>query len=388
MKKAERIFLIVLDSVGIGSLPDAKNYGDEGANTLKSISASSKFNVPTLKKLGLLNIDGLTGGVSEPKAVHMRLMERSAGKDTTTGHWEIAGMVSEKPMPVFPEGFPESFIKEFEKAINSEVLVNKPYSGTEVIKEYGEEHIATKKPIVYTSADSVFQIAAHEEYYGLDNLYRICQTARGMLKGELGVGRVIARPFIGNSKEDFTRTSNRHDYSLEPPKDTMLDLIKKSGLDTVAIGKITDIFAGRGITQTVRTSGNKDGMAKTLEAANSDFKGLCFVNLVDFDMIYGHRNDTDGYAEALSEFDTWLGEFIKELGDNDVLMITADHGCDPGYPGTDHTREYIPLLIYYKGISPKNLGTRGSFADIGCTVCSMLGVKNTDLDGESFLGLV
>ena len=379
MKKAKRVFLIVLDSVGIGCLPDADKYGDEGANTLKTISASKEFNIPNLKKLGYLNIDGIElDGTSLPKAAHARLSELSKGKDTTIGHWEIAGIVSERPLPVFPDGFPEELIKKYEQLIGSEILCNKPYSGTEVISKFGEEHIKTLKPIVYTSADSVFQVAAHEEYFGLEKLYKICDIAREMLKDEWSVGRVIARPFIGEDSESFKRTSNRHDYAM----------LSENGLETVAIGKITDIFAGKGVTKTIRTKSNTDGMEKTAEIAKQDFNGLCFVNLVDFDMVYGHRNNIDGYAAALSEFDSWLKGFMSELKDDDVLMITADHGCDPGYPGTDHTREYIPLVIYSKDIKPVNLGTRDSFSDIAATVCDMLGLKHEGISGESFFEML
>ena len=385
MKAIRRIFLIVLDSVGIGSLPDAALYGDEGANTLKTISSSPKFHIPNLKSLGYLNIDGIElDGTENPRTAYCRLKELSKGKDTTIGHWEISGVVSNNPLPVFPHGFPKELVDRFERLIGSEVLCNKPYSGTEVIRDYGEEHIRTGKPILYTSADSVFQVAAHETYYGLDRLYEICSEARELLTGKWGVGRVIARTFIGETKETFARTSNRHDYALKPPAKTVLDVLSESGMDVIAVGKIHDIFAGQGITKTVRTKGNADGMAKTSDIAHEDFNGMCFVNLVDFDMVYGHRNDVDGYANALSEFDEWLGGFLTQMNAADILMITADHGCDPGYPGTDHTREYIPLLVYGKHIMPVNLGTRDSFADIAATAAVLLGADGNGICGSSF----
>ena len=386
MINLRRVFLIVLDSFGIGYEPDAKEFGDVGANTLASISKSDSFKVPNMKSLGLFNIDGVTVGedVTTPLGAYGRLQEMSKGKDTTIGHWELAGMVSPKPLPTFPNGFPKEVIEEFENRTGRKVLCNKPYSGTQVIADYGKEHMETGALIVYTSADSVFQIAAHEEIVPVEELYRYCEIARELLVGDVGVGRVIARPFIGVAP-NFTRTPRRHDYSLVPPKMTMLDALSKAGLETRAIGKIYDIFAGKGISCTQRTENNADGMNKTMEALKEDFEGLCFVNLVDFDMTFGHRRDVDGYANAATEFDTWLGRFISELKEEDILMITADHGCDPGYTGTDHTREYIPLLMYGQKIkSGINIGTRETFSDIAATILDIFGVENIS-DGVSFM---
>ena len=380
-----RVFLIVLDSFGIGYEPDAAEFGDVGANTLASIAKSEKFNVPTMQSMGLFNIDDVKVGksVSLPIGAFGRLQEKSKGKDTTIGHWEISGMVSEKPLPVFPEGFPQWVIEEFEKRTGRKVLCNKPYSGTQVIADYGKEHMETGALIVYTSADSVFQIAAHEEIVPIEELYRYCEIARELLVGDVGVGRVIARPFIGEAP-NFTRTARRHDYSLVPPKNTMLDALKNAGFETRAVGKIYDIFAGKGVSEHIFTSGNTDGMAKSLEYAKKDFEGLCFINLVDFDMTFGHRRDVDGYANAATEFDEWLSEFITKLKEEDVVMITADHGCDPGFTGTDHTREYIPLLMYGSKIkSGINIGTRHSFSDIAATILDIFGVKDA-IDGVSF----
>lgn len=381
----KRVFLIVLDSFGIGEAPDASDYNDQGSNTLASISISSNFNVTTLRNLGLFNIDGVTckAGIDKPIAAHGRLREASKGKDTTTGHWEISGIISEKPMPTFPNGFPQSFIDEFSKKIGRGILCNKVYSGTEVIKDYGEEHIKTGKLIVYTSADSVFQIAAHEDIVSIEELYKYCKIAREMLTGDLAIGRVIARPFTGKYP-NFIRTTNRHDFSLIPPKNTILNYLQNSGYEVIGIGKIYDIFAGSGIDKKILTKGNFDGMAKTLEIFNTDFNGLCFTNLVDFDMLYGHRNDVDNYAKAISEFDNWLTSFISVLSDSDMLIITADHGCDPATPSTDHSREYVPMLMYNKYIKPTNLGTRNSFADLGKTIGDIFNIK-TDIAGTSFI---
>ena len=376
-----RVFLIVLDSFGIGALPDAACYGDAGSNTLASLLKSDKLSIENLTSLGLLNIDGLTGGVPSPRGAHARMTERSNGKDTIIGHWEMCGVVSERDMPTYPNGFPKEIIEEFERRCGRGTLCNLPYSGTKVIADYGHEHVESGKLIVYTSADSVFQIAAHEDVVPIDELYRCCEIAREILVGEHGVGRVIARPFEG--EYPYRRTSRRHDYAILPPHATTLDLVKNAGLDTVCVGKISDIFASQGVTKAIKTSGNTDGMTKTLEVQNSDFRGFAFINLVDFDSIYGHRRDTDGYAAAISEFDAWLPKFMQNMRYGDVLMITGDHGCDPSFRGTDHTREYTPLLVYGKEIVPKNLGVRASFADIGASVCGMLGVKNT-LEGDSF----
>ena len=364
----KRVFLIVLDSFGIGEMPDSAAFGDSGSNTLAAISQSEFFNVPNLQKAGLFNIDGVACGekCGTPVFTVGRMKELSGGKDTTTGHWEIAGLVSEKAMPTFPDGFPEEFIKAFEKAVGRKCICNKPYSGTKVIADYGDEHIKTGSLIVYTSADSVFQIAAHESVVPLETLYEYCETAREMLIGDLAVGRVIARPFTG--VYPFTRTANRHDFSLEPAGKTVLDNLKANGFDVISVGKIYDIFAGKGLTESYRTVSNIDGMKKTLEAAKRDFTGLCFTNLVDFDMLYGHRNDVDGYAKAISEFDAWLPQFTAELGEDDLLIITADHGCDPSTTSTDHSREYVPLLVWHKNINPVNLGTLDGFCHIGETV--------------------
>ena len=380
----KRVFLIVLDSFGIGAEPDAAAFGDAGTNTLGAIANHPNFNCPNLRKLGLFNIDGVTAGekTDAPAAAFARLQEQSMGKDTTIGHWEIAGVVSPKPLPTFPNGFPEELIQEFEAKTGHKVLCNLPYSGTEVIKDYGREHVQTGDLIVYTSADSVFQIAAHESVVPPEQLYDDCRIARKILTGKYGVGRVIARPFEG--EWPYTRTSRRHDFSLEPPAKTMLDAIVEAGQDMIAVGKIHDIFAGRGMTEFTYTSGNTDGLAKTLEIADRDFTGLCFVNLVDFDMLYGHRRNPDGYAQALHEFDTWLPELLAKLGDDDCVIITADHGCDPGYlKHTDHTREYIPMIALGKKVKPVNLGTRAGFCDIAATVTELLGVPY-QTPGRSF----
>ncbi len=381
MKK--RVFLIVLDSFGIGALPDAKAFGDEGANTLESVAKSPYFKADNLAELGLGAIDGVSviNSIS-PNGAHGRCKEASKGKDTTVGHWEIAGLVSENPMPTYPNGFDKEIIEEFEKLTGRGVLCNKPYSGTQVIKDYGQEHIETGKLIVYTSADSVFQIASHEDLVSVEELYRYCEIARKMLVGKHGVGRVIARPFVGQYP-NFTRTANRHDFSLEPSGETMLDAIKTAGQKVISVGKISDIFASRGISESNPTKSNEDGILKTLEIMDRDFSGLCFTNLVDFDMVYGHRNDIDGYAKAIAHFDEFLPQIISKLKENDTLIITADHGCDPGDISTDHTREYIPVLIYGNKISPKNLGTRDTYADIGATVCEILGVDFCGV-GKSF----
>ena len=384
-----RIFLIVLDSYGIGALPDAADFGDEGSNTLKTITASKAYDTPNMKKLGLFNIDGVDWMKKEesPAGAYGRMKERSRGKDTTIGHWEIAGGVSPKPLPVYPNGFPEEILEKFREATGREVLCNLPYSGTDVIRDYGEEHMKTGALIVYTSADSVFQIAAHEEIVPVEELYRYCEIAREILCGEHGVGRVIARPFIGEAP-NFQRTANRHDFSLLPPRDTMLDAILEAGYDTYGIGKIYDIFAGKGIAHTQRIQNNVDGMEKTLEMQEKDFKGLCFVNLVDFDMMYGHRNDIEGYANAATVFDRQLKTFLERMRPEDILMITADHGCDPGFRGTDHSREHTPLLICGEDIKENvNLGTRETFADIAATVLDLLHVEN-NTDGTSMKELI
>lgn len=381
----KRIFLCVLDSVGIGNAPDAEVFGDKGSDTMRSISASSEFRIPNLLKMGLGNIDGIDylPKESNPSAVVGRLTEKSKGKDTTIGHWEIAGIVSENPLPTYPDGFPEEVIKEFEEKASIGTLCNKPYSGTEVIKDYGEEHLKTGKLIVYTSADSVFQIAAHEKIVPPEKLYEYCRIARKVLTGKHGVGRVIARPFEGEIGS-FRRTANRHDFSIEPPEETILDTLQQNGFDTIAIGKITDIFAGKGISESIFTHSNREGMERMLEFAEKDFRGLCFVNLVDFDMVYGHRRDVDGYAKALSEFDEFLPSFTEKMTDNDLLIITADHGCDPAFKGTDHTRECVPLIVYGKKIKPVNSGTRDTFADISTTIAEFFGI-DSKAGSNSFL---
>ncbi len=380
---AKRVFIIVLDSFGVGAAPDAADFGDTGANTLSSCARTGKLCVPNMQKLGLFNIDGVSAGekVHEPAGAYLKISERSKGKDTTTGHWEISGLVSEKPFPTFPEGFPQEVIDKFKAATGRGVLCNKPYSGTKVIADYGGEHLRTGDLIVYTSADSVFQIAAHESVVPPEKLYEYCRMAREILTGKYAVGRVIARPFEG--EYPFTRTPRRHDFSLVPPKDTMLDCLSRQGYDVIGVGKIYDIFAGKGLTKYVRDIGNLCDMSHTASFQGIPFHGLCFTNLVDFDMSFGHRRDPEGYAMALSEFDVWLGTFLEKMLPDDVLFITADHGCDPCYTGTDHTRECIPVLISGDGIKPGNLGTRACFGDIGATVLELLGAEGK-LDGESF----
>lgn len=380
---AKRVFLIVLDSFGVGELPDAADFGDNGANTLRSCFNTGKLNVPNMAKIGLFNIDGVDFGEKEraPSGDVMRLSELSKGKDTTTGHWEIAGIVSEKPFPTFPDGFPSEVIAEFEKRTGRKTLCNKPYSGTKVIADYGEESIKTGALIVYTSADSVFQIAAHESVVPVEKLYEYCEIAREILQGDFAVGRVIARPFEG--EYPFTRTPRRHDFSLIPPKTTMLDVLKENGLDVIGVGKIYDIFAGKSVTECDRKIGNSVDMDITSEYQKKDFHGLCFTNLVDFDMLYGHRRNAVGYAQALNEFDAWLSGFMAKMRSDDVLIITADHGCDPCHSGTDHTREYIPVMVYGNEIKPLNLGTRTGFCDIAATVLELLNITGS-VNGKSF----
>lgn len=381
----KRVFLIVLDSFGIGAMPDSEQFGDINVNTLASCAATGKLHIPNLIKAGLGNIDGVDCLPKEnaPTACCGRLAEASMGKDTTIGHWEIAGLVSEMPLPTYPKGFPEEVLGPFRAQTGRGVLANAPWSGTAVIEEYGEAHIKTGDLIVYTSADSVFQIAAHEDVVPPEQLYEYCRIARNILQGEHGVGRVIARPFVGKPG-NFKRTANRHDFSLEPPKKTLLDAVKAAGLDCIGVGKIHDIFAGRGLTEYVYNKSNADGMEHAMAFAKKDFRGLCFVNLVDFDMQFGHRRDIDGYARALNEFDAWLPRLLEKLDEEDLVMITADHGCDPAYTTTtDHTREYVPLLILGNKVKPVNLGTRSSFADIAATVAEILGV-DYETPGKSF----
>ena len=383
----KRVFLIVLDSFGIGELPDANDFGDVGSNTLGAVKNSKYFDCKTLTSLGLFNIDGVGEKISNPKGSYAKMAELSKGKDTTVGHWEIAGVVSDKPLPTYPNGFPEEVINAFEYLTDRKVICNKPYSGTEVIKDYGQESVKTGALIVYTSADSVFQIASHTDVVSVQELYRYCEIARRILTGKHGVGRVIARPF--NGEYPYSRTADRHDYSIEPPKTTMLDVLKDNGYDVISVGKIIDIFAGRGITESYRIKSNSDGMDVTERLLDKDFNGLCFVNLVDFDTVYGHRNDIDGYAKALTEFDCRLSKLIEKLREDDVLIITADHGCDPSTPSTDHSREYTPMLIYGNNIkSGINLGVRESFADIASTVLSLFSIDDSAVFGDSFFDKV
>ena len=385
MEDNRRLFLIVLDSVGIGEAPDAAQFGDEGSNTVRA-AVEAGADLPNLRRLGLFNIDGMDW--TEPEAAPIgafgRMREASMGKDTTIGHWEIAGVVSPKPLPTVPDGFPPEIIRNFEKLTGRKVICNKPYSGTQLLLDYGREHVETGALMVYTSADSVFQVAAHEDIVPIEELYHDCELAREMLTGDYAVGRVIARPFVGEYP-NYTRTARRHDYSLQPPRATMLNNLEDAGYECIGVGKISDIFAGSGITQQIRTQNNTDGIAKTLDLMENDFEGICFVNLVDFDMVYGHRNDAPGYARALMEFDQALPKFMEQMGEDDLLIITADHGCDPSTPSTDHSREYTPMLAWSKKICPgANLGTRTTFADIGATVLEYFGLENRT-DGQSFL---
>ena len=380
-----RVFLIVLDSFGIGEAPDAAKFDDVGCNTLRSITSSKEYNTPLMKEMGLFNIDGVDymEGVEKTAGAYARLSEQSAGKDTTIGHWEIAGIISKNPLPTYPDGFPQDLLERFSELTGRGILCNKPYSGTDVIRDYGKEHMETGRLIVYTSADSVFQIAAHEEIVPVEELYRYCEIARKLLTGEHGVGRVIARPFIG-TEGNFTRTPRRHDYSLMPPEATMMDALLQNGYATYGVGKIYDIFAGKGIEHTTRILNNIDGREKTIALQEEDFNGLCFVNLVDFDMVYGHRNDIDGYAKAATKFDEQLKTFLSRMKDEDIVMITADHGCDPGFKGTDHSREYVPFLAYGKDIKENvNLGTRNSFADIAATIQDIFEIEQITA-GNSF----
>ena len=397
---SKRVILIVMDSFGIGEEPDAAQFGDVGSNTLLSCTKSTYFKAPNLAKLGLFRIDGVRTATRLPEfdiapcGSYARLRERSMGKDTTIGHWEIAGLISPEPMPTYPNGFPEEVISAFEEKTGRKVLCNLPYSGTKVINDYGDEHVKTGDLIVYTSADSVFQIAAHEDVVPVEELYDICRIARAVLVGKHGVGRVIARPFTGTSGH-YERTPRRHDFSLIPPKDTMLDVLSEASKDVIAIGKIQDIFAGKGITEYTYTTGNEDGINKTIEYMDRDFDGLMFVNLVDYDMLYGHRRDIDGYAKAVAYFDDKLPEIVGKLGEEDILMITADHGCDPGFTAsTDHTREYVPLLCCGPGYAPAkgtrggNLGTTTTFADVAASVLTYLGLPEDEIarvDGENIL---
>jgi phosphopentomutase len=382
----KRIVIIVLDSVGIGELPDADKYGDKGSNTLGNIAAAiGGFRLRNLEKLGLGCIDGVKGfeRCASPSGCFGKMAEKSAGKDTTTGHWEMAGIILDKPFPVYAHGFPKDVMEAFEKAIGTKTLGNFAASGTEIIKQLGQQHVMTGYPIVYTSADSVFQIAAHEEIIPIEKLYEMCRKAREILVGEHAVGRVIARPFIG-TEGNFTRTDRRHDFSLKPVKRTILDYLKDEGLLVKAVGKIEDIFCGQGITDRVHIHNNMDGVDKTLDYMKEEFYGLIFSNLVDFDMLYGHRNDVKGYAKALEEFDARLPEILSSMFDEDLLIITADHGCDPTTASTDHSREYVPLLVYGKNLKVNiDLGIRSSFIDIAQTVAEAFNIQK-DFDGKSF----
>ena len=371
----KRVFLLVLDSVGIGALPDAKDFGDAGCNTLLSCANTGILQIPNLCTMGLGCTDGIhyLPTAQSPTAAYARMQERSRGKDTTIGHWEIAGYISENPLPTYPNGFPEDLLNEISRATGRGYLCNKPYSGTEVIKDYGQEHLNTGKLIIYTSADSVLQIAAHADLVPTEQLYEYCEAVRKICQGQYGVGRVIARPFTGTA-QNFTRTPNRKDFSLAPPGRTMLDALSDAGLDVISVGKIKDIFTGRGITKAIVAHGNQEAMEETYKLVSEDFHGLAFINLVDFDMLYGHRNNAVAYAKALNTFDAWLGTIVPQLRPDDLFMITADHGCDPTFPGTDHTREYTPLLIYGKHVTPGNCGTRESFAEIATTICKYLDV--------------
>ena len=378
---------MVLDSVGAGAMPDAAEWGDAGASTLGTLHRSGRLDIPNLRRLGIGNIDGLSflGAAEKPLAATARMEELSKGKDTTIGHWEISGVLSPRPLPTYPDGFPLEVVERLDAYTHRGWLCNKPYSGTDVIRDYGREHEETGALIVYTSADSVFQIAAHESVVPVEKLYEYCEIARRMLVGRHGVGRVIARPFEG--EWPYRRTSRRHDYSLVPPRETMLDRLKAAGLETISVGKIYDIFAGKSVSESNRTTCNADGIEKTLAVMDRDFEGLCFVNLVDFDMTYGHRNDVPGYAAAMTAFDRALPDIMGKMREDDLLIITADHGCDPATPSTDHSREYTPMLAYGSGIRHGvDLGTRKSFADISATVLEYLGVPAGDTAGESFLG--
>lgn len=384
----KRVVLIVLDSVGVGEMPDAQMYGDKGSHTLDhTFEACNGLNIPNLKKLGLGNIECVKALGKEESVIGAfgKGSEKSIGKDTVTGHWEIGGVILDKPLNTYPDGFSDKIINEFkEKAKIDGILGNKVASGTAIIEELGEEHVKTGYPIIYTSADSVFQIAAHEEVVGLDNLYKMCEIAREMLVGEDVVGRVIARPFVGEVGS-FKRTSNRRDYALDPFGKTALEYIKENGMSVAAVGKIEDIYNGKGVTEAVHIKNNMDGVDKTLEYMDKIDNGLIFTNLVDFDMLYGHRNDPKGYGKAIEDFDGRLNEIYSKLRDEDILIITADHGCDPTTESTDHSREYIPILVYGKQVKGgTELGIRDSFTDIGKSILDYLGIDN-NLEGKSFI---
>lgn len=390
MKKFKRIFLIVADSVGVGALPDASNYGDEGTNTLKHLSYAKKdFSIPNLEKLGIGNITEInnTKSVDLPLASYGKMAEVSVGKDTLTGHWEIMGLKVDTPFPAFTEnGFPDELIKKLELETNHKFIGNIAASGTEIIKDLGEEHIKTKSIIIYTSSDSVLQLAANEAVIPLEELYRVCEIARKITLENPAwqVGRIIARPFIGDNKDNFTRTPNRHDYSVQPFSKTALNHLQDNGYDVISVGKIFDIFDGQGIDEANKIKSNQEGMDITISLTKRDFTGLCFVNLVDFDALYGHRRNPFGYAESVEEFDRNVGILLNNLNDDDLLIITADHGNDPTHSGTDHTREYVPLLVYNKNLQGQYLGIRNTFADIAATICDNFNVQTTTI-GTSFL---
>jgi phosphopentomutase len=381
----KRVFWIVLDSVGCGGAPDAADFGDAGADTLGSCYKSGKMNVPNMEKMGLKNIDGTSfcAPISDVTGCYCRMHEKSMGKDTTVGHWEMAGMVSPRPLPTYPNGFPEEILQKLREATGREILCNLPYSGTDVIRDYGKEHVETGALIVYTSADSVLQIAAHEDVVPIEELYDICHKAREIMQGEHGVGRIIARPFEG--EWPYQRTVRRHDYSLQPPRETVLDALKAEGFVNIGVGKIYDIFAGKSVMVSYPNKGNSINMERVLDVADSDFEGLCYVNLVDTDMIYGHRRDVPAYTQALCDVDVQIGQLMEKLREDDILIVTADHGCDPGYTGTDHTREDVPCLVYgpklKKGV---NLGTKDTFADMGATIADYFGISYRG-DGTTML---
>lgn len=387
---SKRAIIIVLDSVGIGSCADSCRYGDEGCNTLKHVAAQRQgLHVPAMQSLGLGNLEDLVGvePTSAAQGAYGKMLEKSRGKDTTTGHWEMMGIILDQPFPTYPNGFPEELIHQLEANIGRRTLGNVVASGTEIIDRLGQEHVDTGFPIIYTSADSVLQIAAHEEIVPLEELYEICRKARALMNGEHAVGRVIARPFIGE-KGDFVRTPHRHDFSLDPPRN-ILDDIVAAGQKVIGVGKIKDIFAGRSVSENQFTENNHDGMKKILEMVKREFQGLLFANLIDFDQLYGHRNDVIGYAQAIEEFDQWLPTMLQAMQPEDILFICADHGCDPTTAGTDHTREMVPLLIYGQKVKAgTHLGIRTSFADLGQTIAEYLGIKSQDTAGQSFYGLI
>lgn len=371
-----RIFLLVLDSFGIGEAPDAKKYGDEGSNTYKSVTSNKFCKIPNLTKLGLTNIDGANGTNKSYISKIARLQELSNGKDSTTGHWEMAGIVTKIPFPTYPNGFDNEIIEKLKKAWGvNEILCNKPYSGTEVIKDYGEEQLKKHAPIVYTSADSVLQVACHEEEFSVETLYDMCEKARKIMNGKDAVSRIIARPFVG-TYPNYTRTDNRKDFSIDPPKNHLFEIVQNAGKDTISIGKIRDLFNDKNIDKKYTNNGNTGEIKSLFDAQKSDFNGLCWLNFCDFDSKYGHRNDCNGYAKALTEVDKALGKFLKNMKDDDLLIITADHGCDPATPSTDHSREYVPCIIYRNGIIHENLGTKQGFYHIGATILKELDIKS------------